>query len=107
MDIETLEDKVRDILEDNESARADDMTLYAEYVYRRLRGEDLGLGWLVKVFSDRRYRIMKGIAGFESVSRCRRKIQEKDPELRPEKEVIKIRKEEEKKYRAYARGEKC
>ena len=81
MEIETLEDKVRDILEDNESARADDMTLYAEYVYRSLRGEDLGLGWLVTVFSDRRYRIMKGIAGFESVSRCRRKYKRKTQSL--------------------------
>ena len=106
MEITTLESKVRVILKENEMARADDMTLYADYVYRIIKSEDLGLGWLVKVFSDRKYRIMKGIASFESVSRCRRKIQEKEPALRPAPEVVEQRKEEEKKYRAYARGEK-
>lgn len=107
--LETLESKIKTILEENETARADDMALYANYVYKELGAKELEVltagTWLVKIFSDRRFRILHGISGTESVRRCRQKLQEKYPELRPSAEVIKKRKEEEKRYKAYARGE--
>lgn len=104
MKLERLEDEIQFILEYNTEARADDMTLYADYVYRHIKDEGLGLGWLVKVFSDRRYRASLGISGYESVSRIRRKIQEKYPELKPTAEAIKVRKEHNKMIREYVRG---
>ena len=107
MKLETLESKVKTILEENETARADDMALYADYAYREVEGLGLGIGWLVKVFSDRRFRVRNGIAGVESVTRVRRRLQEKYSELRPDKETLTLRKEEEKRYKAYARGKKC
>lgn len=107
MKLERLEDEIQTILEYNEQARADDMTLYCDYVYRRIKDEGLGLGWLVKVFSDRKYRASMGIHGYESVSRVRRKLQADNPELRASAEAIRVRKEHNKKVKEYARGEKC
>ena len=106
MKIGTLENEVKEILKHNTTARADDMALYANYVFNHIEDEGLGNGWLIKVFSDRRYRISHGISGYESVSRCRRKLQEKYEELRPDEETIKIRKREEKRWKAYAKSGK-
>ena len=107
MSLESLTAEVQTILEYNEPARADDMALYADYVYRHIKDEGLGLEWLVKVFSDRRYRASKGIHGYESVSRMRRRVQARNPELRPSAEAIKIREEHNKKIREFLRDEKC
>ena len=107
MEFERLEEEIQFILEYNTEARADDMALYCDYVYRRTKDDGLGLEWLVKVFSDRRYRASKGIHGYESVSRVRRKLQEAYPELRPTSEALAIRKEHNKKVREYVRGKKC
>lgn len=107
MKLETLEKKIQYILKNNETARADDMALYADYVFREVKDLGLGIGWLVKVFSDRRFRLERGISSMESVSRCRRKLQEKYPELRPSDFVLELRKEEEKKFKAYAKGKQC
>jgi hypothetical protein len=104
---ETLEEEIEYILEYNHEARADDMTLYSDYVYRRIKDEGLGLGWLVKIFSDRKYRASKGICTFETVTRVRRRLQASNPELRPTKEAIEARKEQTKKIKQYARGEIC
>ena len=107
MKIERLEDEIQTILEYNEPARADDMTLYCDYVFRHVKDEGLGVGWLVKVFSDRKYRATHGIHGYESVSRVRRKLQADYPELRPSAEAIAIRKMHNKTIKEYARGERC
>ncbi len=103
MTFHTVEDDIREILEYNETARADDMALYADYVY--MKTEKLGLGdsWLRKVFSDNRFRIMHGIAPYETVSRIRRKIQAKEIDLKPTKAAIEERKTYERNYRKYAR----
>lgn len=106
MKIGTLENEVKEILKHNTTARADDMALYANYVFNHIEDEGLGNGWLIKIFSDRRYRVSHGISGYESVSRCRRKLQERYEELRPDEETIKIRKREEKRWKAYAKSGK-
>lgn len=43
-----------------------------------------------------------GIPSLESITRCRRKIQERDPSLRPEESVQEARKAEESAYIDYA-----
>ena len=89
------------ILTEEETARADDMSLYAIYLERRDAD-------ITTTFNDRRYRVERRLSSFESVSRCRRRLQAKYPELKPSDEVVAIRKEEEKKWREYARwGKIC
>lgn len=104
MDFRRVEDDVREILEENTTARCDDMALYADYAFRKIKHLRCGRGWLQYIFSDRRYRIMHGIAPYETVSRVRRMLQAKDKELRPSKEELEERKRIEKKYKEYARN---
>lgn len=105
MELKRLEKEVRAILEYNEQARADDHKLYCDYVYTILgRSHIVGEGWLTRVMSDTRYRVIHGIAPYESVSRVRRRLQAMDESLRPSEEVVEARKEMIKKYKAYARG---
>lgn len=100
MKLDTLENEIAMILNEEERTRADDMTLYFEYLIRHEVT-------ILRVFSDRKYRIMHGISSFESVSRCRRKLQTKYDDLRPDKKTINLRHEEEKKFKEYARRKKC
>ena len=102
MDLETLESKILVILKKNHIARVDDMALYSIYAYDIVKDMGLGTNWLTEIFSNRRFRAINGIAPYGSVSRCRRKIQEKHPELKPSEAQIQERKELEKEYRAYA-----
>ena len=106
MKLETLENEIKKLLTEDEEARADDMILYNRYVFRHIGASSIELGAFAKAFIDRKYRIIKGISTYESVSRVRRKLQAKYPELRPSEETIKIRKEQEKLFKEYARGEK-
>lgn len=100
MKLDTLESEIELLLTTNEKTRCDDMTLYLAYLCKH----DVGI---LKVFGDRSYRVANGISSFESVSRCRRRLQAKYPELRPTLEEIKVRKAEEKKFKAYAKEKKC
>lgn len=104
MKFKTVEQDIRPILKENYATRCDDMALYACYVFEKVQHLRLGKGWLQQVFSDRRMRIMCGIAPYETVSRCRRKLQEKDDSLRAPEDLRKERKEIEKKYKEYAKG---
>ena len=104
MDFEKIEDEVREILKVNMQARADDMKLYADYVFTKLNKMGYSkVGWLEKVFSDTRFRLIHGIAPDESVSRIRRKLQNEDIALQPDLITVKARKELIKEYKAYAR----
>lgn len=104
MKFKTVEQDIRPILKDNYAARCDDMALYAYYVYDKVQEMGLGKGWLQKVFSDRRFRITHGIAPYETVSRVRRKLQEKYDDLRPPQDLREERKKIEKVYKEYAKG---
>ena len=106
MTFQTIENDVIDILKHNTDARADDMTLYSAYVWSKVQGKGMGAGWLQHIFSDRRARVMMGIAPYESVSRIRRKVQFHYAELRPTEEVRAEKKALERKYKAYAKGVK-
>lgn len=101
------EDDVRPILEYSEAARCDDMVLYADYVYSKLKnaGYDFlnNKNWLAHIFSDRRIRITYGIAPYGTISRVRRKLQEIEEELKPSEDYLQERKRAEQEYKAYAR----
>ena len=103
MSFKRIEDDIIPILKDSYAARCDDMALYTYYAYHKIERLGLGAGWLERVFTDRRLRILSGIAPYESVSRVRRKLQEENPELRAPKEVVKERKRVEREYKQYAK----
>ena len=96
MEFKTVEQEVKPILEEYEAARSDDMRLYVRYITRK--GGDVG-----KVFFDRKYRIMNGLASYETVSRVRRKLQAKDARLRPSKKYLDEGKKAEAEYKRYAK----
>lgn len=96
MKLDTLENEVEHILTTDEKTRGDDMALYFAYLCRH----DVGI---LKVFTDKAYRVANGISSFESVSRCRRKLQATYIELRPSDPITHVRAEEEKEFRAYAK----
>lgn len=105
MEFKTVEQDVAPILKNDNAARCDDMALYTYYAYEKLNRAkaDLTGGWLQRVFTDRHYRIIHGIAPYETVSRVRRKLQEKYAELRPSEAYREERKRVEAEYKKYAR----
>lgn len=106
MGFNTVEKDLIPILEYNSAARADDMTLYAEYVYGKVKNMKCQDNWLVKVFSDRQFRIACGVVPYGTVSRIRRKIQKKRPDLCPTEAEKKEKKKLEQNYKAYAKEKK-
>lgn len=104
MEFKTVEQDVAPILKYIKATRCDDMALYANYVYTKLTNYEMGAGWLERVFTDRRFRITHGIAPYETVSRVRRKLQEKYDDLRPPQDLREERKKIEKVYKEYAKG---
>lgn len=103
MSFKTVEQEVKAILKKNQQARCDDMKLYACYVYEKVQGKGVS-EWLLTVFSDKKFRIINGIAPYETVSRVRRKLQEEHEELKAPGYIIQQKKEQERAYRMYARG---
>lgn len=97
MGFKKVEDELREILRTDEGARCDDMQLYVKYVKSK------GIDDIPKVFENMRYRVINCIAPYESVSRVRRKLQEKDETLRPPKGMVELKKERVKAYKAYAK----
>lgn len=81
------------------------MKLYACYVYEKVQGKGVS-EWLLTVFSDKRFRIINGIAPYETVSRVRRKLQENYAELQAPDYIKQSKKELERKYKLYAKGGK-
>lgn len=106
MTFKTVEADVRTILKDDMIARCDDMALYGSYAYRKVSDLGYGEGWLVKVFSDRRFRIIHGIAPYGTVSRVRRRLQRKDATLKAPPEIVAERKKAEQEYKKYARAKR-
>ena len=105
MEFYKVEEDIKEILKNDMVARCDDMALYANYVYTKLSRANAANNneWLIKVFSDRRFRIIHGIAPYGTISRVRRKLQEKYEDLRPNKEYQEERKRVEVEYKKYAR----
>lgn len=101
MKLNKVENIVKTILETEEITREDDMYLY--YVFCTRYGFLTDSGF-TRIFKDKDYRKKVGIASFKSVERSRRKLQEKNKDLKPSEEVEKARIELEQKYKEYSRS---
>ena len=93
-----IESVVADILNKLPATRSDDYLLYRE-ICNRLCPQ---AGALPLSTALERHKSL-GMPSWETVSRCRRKVQERNPELR-DPVATKVRAEEEKQYKEYARG---
>ena len=96
--LKTIERKVRTILAKNEDARNDDMVLYLVLCNACLK--DAGALPLAEIMTQYKY---LGLPSFESVSRTRRKLQARYPELAGSSPVRKKRSAGEHDYRRYAK----
>lgn len=100
-----LEDEIKQILIDDQDARNDDMYLYWLYCLKKFKANNepmLGLCF-EQIFSVGAYKEKFNIRSFETVSRCRRKIQAECQELASDRTIEKLRKEQEKDFKEYAR----
>lgn len=95
-----IQDVVEIILKEEPETRDDDMLLY--YMYCTKYGF-LGSGNFHKIFEDKEYRTSLGVSGFETISRCRRKLQSEDPSLKSSQETQYQRVEQEKKIEGYVK----
>ena len=96
--LKTIENKVKMILKKNKDARNDDMVLYLALCNLCLK--DAGAIPLAEIMTQHK---SLGLPSFESVSRTRRKLQAKYPELAGNRPTQKLRAAGEKAYRKYAK----
>lgn len=94
-----LEDEVKQILIDNPATRNDDMLLYIMYASKK----DINDRNFVCCFYNKKVRQSFNISPFETVSRCRRKIQAQCPELASERAIKKAKKQLEQDFKDYAK----
>ncbi len=97
-----IESVVMRVLKRNPDTRGDNFLLIAE-VYREMcEGDPLndisGYSFYEVMRKHKRFHL----PAFESITRARRKIQEKNYELRPDADVQKVRSEQELKFLEYA-----
>lgn len=97
MTFRTVEQEITPILKRNKATRCDDNLLYIKYVNKKGFSP-------VHAFENNEYRVKNGIATYQTVSRIRRKIQERYPELRPTPAQIEEKKRAEREYKEYARA---
>ena len=93
--LKRLEEVVKEILINEKLARKDDCYLILKVV-SKLYPYEIGKNFNEVMFNAKK----KGIS-FESITRCRRKVQEKNPHLRDE-ETVKKRKIMQKQYIKYS-----
>lgn len=94
--INTIHNTVKRILEQKPETRADDWLLILE-VWKEYTVTDISVECLFL------HHVELGVPNFESIRRCRQKIQADNPHL-VDAEAKAIRKAEEKEYRNYALG---
>ena len=100
--IQTTKEEVYGLLKSNPRTRNDDMYLYSEYLTSH---------WVrdvekYKVFDDPGYRKEKKISPFETVSRCRRELQNDFIELNADEKIEQMRKAREEVFENYFGGGK-
>lgn len=96
--LNTIHNKVKRILENKPETRSDDWLLILE-VWKEYISTEIPVGTLLT------HHIELGVPNFESIRRCRQKIQADNPHLVNEAARV-LRKEEESEYRQYALGTK-
>lgn len=99
--IKKVEPIVKKVLEEYENTRNDDFELIL-MVYCEINERAVEYPF---------YRLMRkhkefGLPSMESITRCRRKLQEKYEHLKAKKDVQEIREKEEEEFREYGREEK-
>lgn len=94
--LKQLEETVKEILENDELSRRDDCYLILR-VISKLYPNEIGKRFETVMFGAKN----KGIS-FESITRCRRKLQEKNPYLKDE-ETANARKKKQKEYVRYSK----
>ena len=94
--INTIHNKVKEILENNPETRADDWLLILE-VWKEYISTEMSVGHVLT------HHIELGVPSFESIRRTRQKIQADNPHL-VEEVARAIRMEKEAEYRKYALG---
>ena len=94
--ISKYENLVLCILTQHEDTRGDDRILYLRVLHEE------GFSTNITLYD---FLTLDGYPNYDSISRVRRKLQERYPELRPAKNVQERREEAEEDFRAYARGE--
>lgn len=94
----TVEEDITPLLANRPQTRCNDMKLYELYI-THVKKCNLSL-----VFNDEEYRVKHAIAPYETVSRCRRRLQKLYPELQPTARQKERKKELEHEYRLYAKG---
>ena len=94
--LNNLQNIVKEILTNDELARKDDCYLILQ-VISKLYPYEIGKKFIDVMFGAKK----KGIS-FESITRCRRKVQEKNPKLKDEK-TAKMRNAKQKEYIKYSK----
>ena len=83
-DLKTLKGEIKYILTEHPETRDSDELLYANYLSRH------GVGVVSVIYFLQNFRNYN-VSDFESVTRCRRKLVEEHPELRPSKQIEELR----------------
>lgn len=98
-----LRNIVKETLTNIEKTRNDDYLLTYFVIRRYLDEKNIKVDYFYQIMM---FHETYGLPSIESITRARRLLQRKYPELRADREVEKIRAEEEKQYREMARSEK-
>lgn len=97
-DIKTIESRVLNILLEYPDTRGSDFVLYARYLQEH-NPELKNVGLIYALTEAKRLKM----PNYETVTRARRKVQHKIPELKPETATRRKREESEKAFREYAK----
>lgn len=94
-----LEKTVREILIENEAARGDDFVLVYE-VFKKIDPHAFRYGEGAFVA---KYHAELGFPSYESITRSRRKLQKRFPELKPSEEILQERSDQEERVKEFVR----
>lgn len=98
-----LKNIVKDTLTNIEKTRNDDYMLTYFVIKKYLDDKNIKIDYFYQIMM---FHKTYGLPSIESITRARRLIQRKYPDLRADREIEKIRAKEEKQYREMARIEK-
>ena len=97
-----LKNIVKDTLTNIEKTRSDDYMLTYFVIKKYLDDKNIKIEYFYQIMM---FHKTYGLPSIESITRARRLLQRKYPELRADREVEKIRAKEEERYRELARSE--
>ena len=97
-----LKNIVKDTLTNIEKTRNDDYMLTYFVIKKYLDDKNIKIEYFYQIMM---FHKTYGLPSIESITRARRLLQRKYPELRADREVEKIRAKEEERYREIARSE--